>query len=79
MSMLSQRDLGSDIIASFIYINDKGEPTFEILYRKVSENDSDALSRRPDLHHEIVTYDNLVQEKELEIANDFSRACITCK
>ena len=28
-----------------------------------------ALSRRPDLHHEITTYDNLVQEKDLEIAN----------
>jgi transposase InsO family protein len=63
--------LWSDIIAPFIGINDKGESTFEILYRKGSENDSDALSRRPDLHHEIVTYDKLVQEKELEIANDF--------
>ena len=34
-----------DIIAPFIGTNDKGEPTFEILYRKGSENDSDALSR----------------------------------
>jgi hypothetical protein len=63
--------LWSDIIAPFIGVNDQGESTFEILYRKGSENDSDALSRRPDLHHEIVTYDKLVQEKELEIANDF--------
>ena len=63
--------LWSDIIAPFIDVNDKGEPTFEILYREGSDNDSDALSRRPDLHREIVTYDNLVQEKELEIANDF--------
>ena len=63
--------LWSDIIAPFIGVNDEGEATFEILYRKGSENDSDALSRRPDLHHEIVTYDKLVQEKELEIANDF--------
>ncbi len=42
-----------DIISPFIGTNDKGESTFEILYRKGTENDSDALSRRPDLHHEI--------------------------
>jgi hypothetical protein len=63
--------LWSDIIAPLIGVNDKGEPTFEILYRKGYENDSDALSRRPDLHHEITTYDNLVQENDLEIANEF--------
>ena len=43
----------------------------EILYRKGTENDSDALSRRPDLHHEIVAYEDLVQEKDLEIGNEF--------
>ena len=69
--------LWSDIIAPYIGMNDEGNAAFEIVYRKGSENDSDALSRRPDLHHEITTYDNLVQEKDLEIANDFSLACIT--
>ena len=63
--------LWSDIISPFIGTNDKGEPTFEILYRKGTENDSDALSRRPDLHHEIVKYEDLVQEKDLEIGNEF--------
>jgi hypothetical protein len=53
--------LWSDIIAPLIGVNDRGEPTFEISYRKGTENDSDALSRRPDLHHEITEYDNLVQ------------------
>ncbi len=63
--------LWSDIIAPFIATNDKGETTFEVLYRKGSENDSDALSRRPDLHYEIIKCDNLIQEKDLEIANHF--------
>ena len=63
--------LWSNIISPFIGSNDSGEPTFEILYRKGTENDSDALSRRPDLHHEIVKYEDLVQEKDLEIGNEF--------
>ena len=63
--------LWSDIISPFIGTNDEGESTFEILYRKGTENDSDALSRRPDLHHEIVAYEDLVQEKDLEIGNEF--------
>jgi hypothetical protein len=63
--------LWSDIIAPYIGVNDERNAAFEIIYRKGSENDSDALSRRPNLHHEITTYDNLVQEKDLEIANEF--------
>ena len=37
--------LWNDIIASLIGINSDSNPSFEIVYRKGSENDADALSR----------------------------------
>ncbi len=60
-----------DIIEPSIGTNDKGEPAFEMRHRKGSENGSDALSRRPDLHHGIAAYGDLVQEKDLEIRYQF--------
>ncbi len=36
--------LWSDIIAPYIGVSDEGTATFEIVYRKGSKNDSDALS-----------------------------------
>ncbi len=46
-------------------------PHSKYLTKKGSQNDSDALSRWPDLHHEIVAYEDLVQEKDPEIGSEF--------
>ena len=63
--------LWHDILSPLMGKNDKGEDAFEILYRKGELNDSDALSRRPDLHHAVCKYEDLVQEADLETANEF--------
>ena len=63
--------LWNDIIAPYIGINSDGNSSFEIVYRKGFENDSDALSRRPDLHHSITKLEDQLNESDLETANTF--------
>ena len=56
-----------NVISPYLAINPlTNEPILSILYRKGSENDADALSRRPDLLELISEYDLCSFEKDLE-------------
>ena len=73
VTALAQRRfaLWSDIMSPYISVNADGSKSFEILYRKGEDNDSDALSRRPDLHFSVTKYTDMVNENDLELANEF--------
>ena len=74
LTALTQRrfNLWADILQPYIATNpDTNEQCLEIVYRKGSDNDADALSRRPDLHYAAAKCDEFVNETDLEVANEF--------
>ena len=56
-----------NVISPYLAINpDTNQPLLRILYRKGSENDADALSRRPDLIDQLSEFDLSTFEKDLD-------------
>jgi hypothetical protein len=56
-----------NVISPYLAINPStNKPILSILYRKGSDNDADALSRRPDLIDQLSEYDICSFEKDLE-------------